>query len=77
MGKPTGFIEYTRSVEMVRPPLERVADWREFHPHSDESELRNQSAMLKRQLEGTTSRVSSDDLNQAEVLSQAYSFLMI
>ena len=44
MGKPTGFIEYTRSVEMVRPPLERVADWREFHPHSDESELRNQSA---------------------------------
>ena len=44
MGKPTGFIEYTRSVEMVRPPLERVADWREFHPHSDESELRNQGA---------------------------------
>jgi len=44
MGKPTGFIEYTRSVEMVRPPLERVADWGEFHRHSDESELRNQSA---------------------------------
>lgn len=44
MGKPTGFIEYTRSVDMVRPPLERVADWCEFHQHSDESELRNQSA---------------------------------
>lgn len=44
MGKPTGFIEYTRSAGMVRPPLERVADWREFHRHSDESEVRNQSA---------------------------------
>ena len=44
MGKPTGFIEHRRSVEMVRPPLERVADWREFHLLSDESELRNQGA---------------------------------
>src|SRR6185436_1239717 len=44
MGKPTGFIEHTRSVEMVRPPVERVADWREFHLLSDESELRNQGA---------------------------------
>ena len=44
MGKPTGFIEHRRSVEMVRPPLERVADWREFHLLSDESGLRNQGA---------------------------------
>ena len=44
MGKPTGFIEHRRSVEMVRPPLERVADWREFHLLSDETELRNQGA---------------------------------
>jgi glutamate synthase (NADPH) small chain len=44
MGKPTGFIEHRRSVEMVRPPLERVADWRELHLLSDESELRNQGA---------------------------------
>ena len=44
MGKPTGFIEYTRSAEMARSPLERVEDWREFHRHSDESELRDQSA---------------------------------
>src|SRR5262245_27848314 len=44
MGKPTGFIEHTRSAEMARPPLERVADWREFHRHPDESEVRNQSA---------------------------------
>ena len=44
MGKPTGFIEHRRSVEVVRPPLERVADWREFHLLSDESGLRNQGA---------------------------------
>jgi glutamate synthase (NADPH) small chain len=44
MGKPTGFMEYTRSLPMARPPLERVKDWREFHVHSDDTELRNQGA---------------------------------
>ena len=44
MGKPTGFMEYTRSIPAARPPLERVADWREFHDHSGEAELRNQGA---------------------------------
>jgi glutamate synthase (NADPH/NADH) small chain len=44
MGKPTGFMEYTRTVPIVRPASERVADWREFHGHSDEAELRNQGA---------------------------------
>jgi glutamate synthase (NADPH/NADH) small chain len=44
MGKPTGFMEYTRSVPAARPPLERVADWREFHDRSCEAELRNQGA---------------------------------
>ena len=44
MGKPTGFMEYARSVSMVRPALERLTDWREFHGHSDETELQNQSA---------------------------------
>ena len=29
---------------MARPPLERVEDWREFHVHSDDAELRNQGA---------------------------------
>lgn len=43
MGKPTGFIEHARSAEMVRPALDRLADWREFHRHSNENELRNQS----------------------------------
>ena len=44
MGKPTGFMEYARSVPMVRPALERVTDWREFHGHSDDTELQNQGA---------------------------------
>ncbi|HEX7332806.1 MAG TPA: glutamate synthase subunit beta, partial [Pyrinomonadaceae bacterium] len=44
MGKPTGFMEYARAVPMVRPALERVADWREFHGHSDDGELQNQGA---------------------------------
>ncbi|HEX6729821.1 MAG TPA: glutamate synthase subunit beta, partial [Pyrinomonadaceae bacterium] len=44
MGKPTGFMEYTRSLPMARPPLERVKDWREFHVHSDDTELRDQGA---------------------------------
>ena len=37
MGKPTGFMEYSRMENAVRPPLERVKDWEEFHlPISDE-----------------------------------------
>ena len=31
MGKPTGFLEYDRCENSARPPLERVADWEEFH----------------------------------------------
>lgn len=44
MGKPTGFMEYARSVPIGRPVLERVTDWREFHGHSDVAELQNQGA---------------------------------
>jgi glutamate synthase (NADPH/NADH) small chain len=44
MGKPTGFMEYTRSIPLVRAPAERLADWREFHHHPVEEELRNQGA---------------------------------
>jgi glutamate synthase (NADPH) small chain len=44
MGKPTGFMEYTRSMPLVRAPVERLADWREFHDHPLEEELRNQGA---------------------------------
>jgi len=44
MGKPTGFMEYERSVPSVRPALERVKDWHECHGHSDDTELQTQGA---------------------------------
>ena len=44
MGKPTGFIEYLRELPVDRAPLERVGDWKEFHPHLEEKRLRNQGA---------------------------------
>src|ERR1039457_3108925 len=44
MGKPTGFMEYTREVPADRSPLERIKDWDEFHLHMPESDLRTQGA---------------------------------
>jgi glutamate synthase (NADPH) small chain len=44
MGKPTGFIEYLRELPVDRTPIERVADWKEFHFHMDEKKLREQGA---------------------------------
>ncbi len=44
MGKPTGFIEYLRELPADRPPLVRVADWKEFHHHLEEGHLRQQGA---------------------------------
>ena len=44
MGKPTGFIEYLRELPVDRAPLERLGDWKEFHPHLEEKRLRNQGA---------------------------------
>jgi glutamate synthase (NADPH/NADH) small chain len=44
MGKPTGFIEYLRELPVDRPPLDRVRDWNEFHPHMEQKKLRNQGA---------------------------------
>jgi glutamate synthase (NADPH/NADH) small chain len=44
MGKPTGFIEYLRELPADRPPIERVADWKEFHFHMEEKKLREQGA---------------------------------
>jgi glutamate synthase (NADPH) small chain len=44
MGKPTGFIEYARELPISRPPLERLRDWREFHPHFQEAKLKEQGA---------------------------------
>ena len=44
MGKPTGFIEYLRELPQDRTPVERVADWNEFHYHMPEAKLRQQGA---------------------------------
>jgi glutamate synthase (NADPH/NADH) small chain len=44
MGKPTGFIEYTRQLPADRSPLERIKDWDEFHLHMPEKDLRTQGA---------------------------------
>jgi len=44
MGKPTGFIEYLRELPADRPPAERLADWKEFHLHLPEADLKKQGA---------------------------------
>jgi glutamate synthase (NADPH/NADH) small chain len=44
MGKPTGFIEYSRSPPIARPALDRIRDWSEFHEHMTEDSLREQGA---------------------------------
>ena len=43
MGKPTGFMEYTRELPGDRSPLERVNDWKEFHDHFPEANLQRQA----------------------------------
>jgi len=44
MGKPTGFIEYLRELPKDRTAGERVLDWKEFHIHMPEPDLRKQGA---------------------------------
>jgi glutamate synthase (NADPH) small chain len=44
MGKPTGFMEYGRTVPLSRHPRERVQDWNEFHEHMPDEQLRVQGA---------------------------------
>jgi glutamate synthase (NADPH/NADH) small chain len=44
MGKPTGFIDYLRELPKDRPPGERISDWKEFHFHMPEPDLRKQGA---------------------------------
>lgn len=44
MGKPTGFLEYVREIPSDRNPLERLADWNEFHLHMPEQALKTQGA---------------------------------
>ena len=44
MGKPTGFLEFQRELPADRAPLKRVADWKEFHHHLPEADLKKQGA---------------------------------
>jgi len=44
MGKPTGFLEFQRELPKDRTPLSRVADWKEFHLHLPEADLKKQGA---------------------------------
>ena len=44
MGKPTGFLEFIHEGPPTRPPLDRTKDWREFHDHVPEAQLRRQAA---------------------------------
>tara|TARA_B100001250_G_scaffold414521_1_gene453515 strand:- start:4387 stop:5880 length:1494 start_codon:yes stop_codon:yes gene_type:complete len=44
MGKPTGFMEFDRSLPVDRSPLLRIEDWNEFHEVMPESKLRDQGA---------------------------------
>ena len=44
MGKPTGFLEYTRETPPYRHPALRLRDWNEFHEHVDESKHQEQGA---------------------------------
>lgn len=44
MGKPTGFMEYKRTLPADRDPKERIQDWQEFHMHMEEADLQEQGA---------------------------------
>ena len=44
MGKPTGFLDFQRELPKDRSPLGRTADWKEFHEHMPEADLKQQGA---------------------------------
>jgi glutamate synthase (NADPH/NADH) small chain len=44
MGKPTGFMDFLRELPKDRSPKERISDWKEFHLHMPEADLRKQGA---------------------------------
>ena len=44
MGKPTGFMEYKRTLPTDESPLDRLSHWNEFHKHMNEKGLRDQGA---------------------------------
>jgi glutamate synthase (NADPH/NADH) small chain len=44
MGKPTGFIEYTREVPTEDDPMLRISHYEEFHQHFSDEKLQTQGA---------------------------------
>src|SRR5258706_14801262 len=44
MGKPTGFLDFQRELPEDRSASERIADWKEFHLHLSEADLKKQGA---------------------------------
>ncbi len=44
MGKPTGFLEFTRQLPAEKDPLERVKHWHEFHGHLSDEDLQQQGS---------------------------------
>ena len=44
MGKPTGFLEFTRVETTAKEPLERIKDFNEFHIPLDDEQRREQAA---------------------------------
>lgn len=44
MGKPTGFLEFERTLPILATPKNRVGNWDEFHEHLPASELKKQGA---------------------------------
>ena len=43
MGKPTGFLDYTRVQNGDVPPLERIKGFKEFHTYLDDKARREQA----------------------------------
>jgi hypothetical protein len=46
MGKPTGFLEFQRELPADRSASGRVADWKEFHHHLPEADLKKAGRAL-------------------------------
>src|SRR3569833_565613 len=44
MGKPTGFLEFLRELPKDRSATERINDWKEFHLHMPDADLKKQGA---------------------------------
>ena len=48
MAKPTGFLEFDRTLPADRPVSERIQDWDEFHHHLPEQSLVESNRAVRR-----------------------------